>query len=62
MKRWLTAVALMCASALFAGGMTEKEAPVSDSALHANLEYWSSYNANENQGIILQEAADDFMK
>lgn len=62
MKRWLTAVAWVCASALFAGGMTEQTAPVSDSALHAKLEYWSSYNANENQGVILQEAADDFMK
>lgn len=62
MKRWLTAVAWVCASALFAGGMTEQTAPVPDSALHAKLEYWSSYNANENQGVILQEAADDFMK
>lgn len=63
-KRILAAIAVgMSVGVLFATGSSEEPAAASgDSGLKADIEYWSSYNANENQGIILQEAADDFMK
>jgi raffinose/stachyose/melibiose transport system substrate-binding protein len=61
----LVCVLLGVGGIAFATGEKEEKAsstPVADSGLQANLEYWSSYNANENQGQIIQEAADEFMK
>lgn len=57
-------VLVLLLGTLFAGGSSEVgKAEASGSGLKpVTIEYWSSYGANENQGIILQEAANDFMK
>ena len=64
MKKIITLLLVLAlAFSVFAGGSNETaSSSESGSKRNVTIEYWSSYGPNESQGIVLQQAADDFMK
>lgn len=60
----LSLVACGSASSSSASAVTStaSASATEESKLEATLEYWSSWSETENQALVLQEAADSFMK